>query len=60
MYIVLVLDKYLRYYQSSLISFIISSVILMFSANYFGKYISKTTNLIVSKINILFSKNEKI
>lgn len=60
MYIVLVLDKYLRYYQSSLISFIISSVILMFSANYFGRYISKITNLIVSKINILFSKNEKI
>ena len=31
----------------------------MFSANYFGRYISKITNLIVSKINILFIKNEK-
>lgn len=60
MYIVFVLDKYLRYYQSSLISFIISFIILMLVSNYIGRYISKITNFVLNKIYFLFSRNEKI
>ena len=51
MYIVLVINKYLKYYQSTIISFVLTLIIVMFFSCYFTKYINIITNKITKKID---------
>ena len=50
MFIVVKLNKYLKYYQSCLISFIISFIVIIIISKYFGKYITAITNWVIKKI----------
>lgn len=50
MFIVVKLNKYLKYYQSCLISLVLSFILIILMSKYFGKYITAITSWVVKKI----------
>ena len=51
MYIVFKLTKYLKYYQATIISFVLTLIIVVLFSSYFGKYIDKFTKVIVEIVD---------
>ena len=58
MFIALILNNYIQYYQAAIISFFISFFILLLFSKYFGEYITKIVNALVNEINLKFSKSK--
>ncbi len=50
MFIVVKLNRYLKYYQSCLISLVLSFIVIILMSKYFGKYITAITSWVVKKI----------